>query len=118
MPLIKKFIKPYTAYECEADLLQESYFGLVSAVQHYETSKNVKFSTYMKYWIVQSVQRYKTIEPKAALPLFFIQRVQSSPPDERKEGDSMVTYSDLIQTGIFIVALVGLCYTIFKGKKK
>lgn len=30
----------------------------------------------------------------------------------------MVTYSDLIQTGIFIVTLVGLCYTIFKGKKK
>ena len=42
----------------------------------------------------------------------------SSPPDERKEGDSMVTYSELIQTGIFIVALVGLCYTIFKGKRK
>lgn len=42
----------------------------------------------------------------------------SSPPDERKEGDAMVTYSDLIQTGIFIVALVGLCYTIFKGKRK
>lgn len=30
----------------------------------------------------------------------------------------MITYSDLIQTGIFIVALVGLCYTIFKEKKK
>lgn len=30
----------------------------------------------------------------------------------------MVTYSDLIQTGIFIATLVGLCYTIFKGKKK
>lgn len=28
-----------------------------------------------------------------------------------------ITYSDLIQIGIFIVALVGLCYTIFKGKK-
>ena len=28
-----------------------------------------------------------------------------------------VTYSDLIQIGIFIVALVGLCYTIFGGKK-
>lgn len=28
-----------------------------------------------------------------------------------------VTYSDLIQIGIFIVALVGLCYTIF-GKRK
>ena len=28
-----------------------------------------------------------------------------------------VTYSDLIQIGIFIVALVGLCYTIFREKK-
>ena len=27
-----------------------------------------------------------------------------------------VTYSDLIQIGIFIVALVGLCYTVFKEK--
>ncbi len=30
----------------------------------------------------------------------------------------MITYSDLIQTGIFIVALVGLCCTVFKGKRK
>lgn len=58
LPLIKKFIKPYTAYECEADLLQESYFGLWEAVQHYETSANVRFITYARYWIVQSVQRY------------------------------------------------------------
>ncbi len=29
-----------------------------------------------------------------------------------------VTYSDLIQIGIFIVALIGLCYTVFQGKKK
>lgn len=29
-----------------------------------------------------------------------------------------VTYSDLIQIGIFICTLVGLCYTIFKGKRK
>ena len=27
-----------------------------------------------------------------------------------------VTYSDLIQIGIFIVALVGLIYEIFKGR--
>ena len=30
----------------------------------------------------------------------------------------MVTYSDLIQFCIFIVALVGLCYEIFKGKRR
>lgn len=29
----------------------------------------------------------------------------------------MITYSDLIQFCIFIVALVSLCYQIFKGKK-
>ena len=28
-----------------------------------------------------------------------------------------VTYSDLIQLLIFIVALAGLCHEIFKGKK-
>lgn len=29
----------------------------------------------------------------------------------------MITYADIIQFGIFIVALVSLCYEIFKGKK-
>ena len=29
-----------------------------------------------------------------------------------------VTYSDLIQIGIFIAALVSLCYEIFKDKRK
>ncbi len=58
LPLIKKFIKPYTAYEPMEDLLQESYFGLWEAVQHYESSANVRFMTYAEYWIKQSVQRY------------------------------------------------------------
>lgn len=40
------------------------------------------------------------------------------PPDERKEGLLMnVTYGDLFQFCIFVVALIGLCYQIFKGKK-
>ena len=30
----------------------------------------------------------------------------------------MVTYSDMIQFCIFIVVLVGLCYEIFKGKRR
>ena len=43
----------------------------------------------------------------------------ANPPDERKEGLPMyVTYSELIQIGLFIVALVGLCYTVFAGKRK
>ncbi len=58
LPLIKKFIKPYAAYEPVEDLVQESYFGLWEAVQHYETSANVRFMSYAEYWIRQSVQRY------------------------------------------------------------
>jgi hypothetical protein len=43
----------------------------------------------------------------------------ANPPDERKEGLPMnVTYSDLIQFCIFVVALVGLCYQIFKDKRR
>ncbi|MDR2889520.1 MAG: putative holin-like toxin [Lachnospiraceae bacterium] len=30
----------------------------------------------------------------------------------------MITYQDLIQFCILIVTLVGLCYQIFKGKRK
>lgn len=58
LPLIKCFIKPYTAYEPMDDLLQEAYFGLWEAVKHYEISKNVLFMTYAEYWIKQSVIRY------------------------------------------------------------
>ena len=29
----------------------------------------------------------------------------------------MITYSAPIQTGLFVVALVGLCYKIFKNRK-
>ena len=43
---------------------------------------------------------------------------EGQPSGRKKGGMPMyVTYSDLIQIGIFIVALVGLCYTIF-GRKK
>ena len=30
----------------------------------------------------------------------------------------MVTYSELIQFSMFLVALVGLCYKIFEDKRK
>ena len=51
-------------------------------------------------------------------PLIFSEGSSSS-PDERKEGDAMyVTYQDLIQIGILVVALANLIYQIYKGKKK
>ena len=35
-----------------------------------------------------------------------------------KDGDTMITYSDLVQIDMLIVALVGLIYEIIKDKKK
>lgn len=58
LPLIKKFIKPYTSYESEEDLLQEAYFGLAEAIQRYETSENVLFMTYAQFWIRQQIKKY------------------------------------------------------------
>ena len=61
-----------------------------------------------------NIDIWETREP-GGLPSFF---GGANLPDERKEGDAMVTYSDMIQFCIFIVALVSLCYEIFKGKRR
>ena len=37
---------------------------------------------------------------------------------EERRALPMITYSDLFQFCIFIVALVSLCYKIFKDKRK
>lgn len=58
LPLIKKFIRPYAVFEPMEDILQESYFGLWEAAQHYESSENVQFITYAKFWIIRSVRKY------------------------------------------------------------
>ena len=81
------------------------------------------FAVYEKNCTKKDLMLYysygKTIEPKAALSFLNFNGGYNSPPDERKEGDAMyVTYQDLIQIGILIVALVHLIYQIYKGKKK
>lgn len=58
LPLLKQFVRPYTCYEAEEDLLQEAYFGLREATKYYESSKNVKFMTYAHFWIRQNIVRY------------------------------------------------------------
>ena len=58
LPLIRQFIRPFLGYEDEADLLQQAYLGLYRSIEMYESSENVKFMTYSKYWIQQEVRRY------------------------------------------------------------
>ena len=42
----------------------------------------------------------------------------ANPPIEERRALRMVTYSDLLQFGTFIVALISLFYQIFKDKRK
>ncbi len=58
LPLIKRFIKPYTFCESEEDLLQEAFFALWKAVQHYNSSADVLFMTYAEHWVKQHIGRY------------------------------------------------------------
>ena len=55
-------------------------------------------------------------QSRAAYPLMLSEGLTLQ-TKERRAMPMNVTYSDLIQLLIFIVALVGLCYEIFKGKK-
>jgi len=55
---IFKIANRYKAYADIEDLMQEAYFGLYEAVQHYECSHEVLFMTYAAYWIRQSITRY------------------------------------------------------------
>ena len=65
------------------------------------------------------LQIWENHKAKGGFTLLFHSEGSGSPPDERKEGDAMyVTYQDLIQIGIFVVALANLIYQIYKGKKK
>ena len=55
-------------------------------------------------------------QSQAAYPLI-LSEGQTLRTKERRAMPMNVTYSDLFQLLIFIVALVSLCYQIFRGKK-
>ena len=56
-------------------------------------------------------------QSRAAYPLIFSEG-QTLQTKERRAMPMYVTYADLIQLLIFIVALVGLAYEIFEDRRK
>ena len=52
-------------------------------------------------------------------PLFYSEG-SGNPPDERKEGDAMVTYGDMFAYTLVLIGVAGLCIQIvqFRNKKK
>lgn len=83
--------------------------------------KSIGDNTFAECESLQTIQVRSKLDylGKNVLSLLYFTEGSSSPSDERKEGDTMyVTYQDLIQIGIFVVALGNLIYQIYKGKKK
>ena len=60
---------------------------------------------------------FETWETRAGRLTLFYSEGLTLQTKERRALPMYVTYTDLVQIGIFIVALVGLCYTVFKGRK-
>ena len=56
-------------------------------------------------------------QSEAARPPVFRIGGKKNPSRRKKGGIMMITYEELFQFCTFIVALIGLCYQIFKDKK-
>jgi RNA polymerase primary sigma factor len=54
IPIAKKYFRRGIDF---LDLIEEGNMGLMRAVEKFDTSKNVQFSTYATYWIDQAVRR-------------------------------------------------------------
>ncbi len=71
LPLIKSIASKYRGILPFEDLIQEGFLGLLEAKGKFDSSKDVKFSTYAFYWIKKRIseavkqerdQRVKTVE--------------------------------------------------------
>lgn len=55
---IHKIARKYQGLAELDDLMQEGYFGLYEAVQHYDSDREVSFMSYAYFWIKQAMKRY------------------------------------------------------------
>ena len=58
LPIIRKIANKFSGIEDPEDLVQESYFGLIRAVELWDPEKDVLFLSYATYWIRQHILRY------------------------------------------------------------
>ncbi|MDR2445561.1 MAG: RNA polymerase sigma factor RpoD/SigA [Spirochaetaceae bacterium] len=63
----RKYVSPGVSF---MDIIQEGNFGLMHAIEKFDTSKNARFSTYAVFWIRQYIGRFVASKRRAIrLPL-------------------------------------------------
>jgi RNA polymerase sigma factor (sigma-70 family) len=76
LSLIKHLCKRYEPYSDLEDLWQESYFAVVEAVEHYDSSKG-KFLTILPYYIKKYILRYLNDQGQAVkIPIDYSNHIQ------------------------------------------
>lgn len=77
LPLIRLFLKKYVRLnpQDEEDLLQESFLGLIDAVNHYEPDKGVLFMSYAEHWIKQRARTYISKDKSIRIPGHFKEQI-------------------------------------------
>lgn len=59
-----------------ADLIQESYLGLLTAIERFDYTRGFKFSTFAMWWVRQNVQRYVSEHSRVIrLPVHMTEKV-------------------------------------------
>lgn len=87
-PLIYKFASPYSEMMDINDLMQEAYFGLVKAVEKYDSKKEFKFMTYAEWNIRGHLQRYcYNFGKNRRIPVHMIERMSKYHDVIRKYED-------------------------------
>lgn len=77
-PFIMNIVKPLSAYAELEDLMQEAFFGLQDAVEHYDSSVGTRFTTYATFRIKKHCVRYiENYGNTKRLPVYMIQRLNS-----------------------------------------
>lgn len=68
--LVVSIVNRYTAKNSSsyADCIQNGNLGLIEAVNHFDYKRNIRFSTYATYWILQRIRRYSDDEKTVHIP--------------------------------------------------
>lgn len=58
LPFVVAVAKKFSSRACLEDLIQEGNVGLMKAIEHFDSRKNVRFATYSVWWIRAYITRY------------------------------------------------------------